>query len=138
MSDCIFCKIIAREIPSARVYEDESKLAFMDIGPIRPGHVLLIPKKHYARLTDMSADEAADLAGALPKLGRAVVAATGADGFNVHQTNGACAGQVVPHVHIHIIPRHDNDGYSFGWIAGAYAAGEMDDLRDKISARMTE
>ena len=136
MSECIFCKIIAGEIPSAKVYEDGAKLAFMDIGPVRPGHVLLIPKKHYERLTDMPGDEAADLARVLPDLGRAVVEAAGADGFNIHQTNGACSGQVVPHVHIHVIPRHDDDGYSFHWKAGSYAEGEMVCWRDKIAAAL--
>jgi len=136
MSDCIFCKIVGGEIPSTKVYEDDTKLAFMDIGPVRPGHVLLIPKKHYERLTDMPADEAADLASVLPKLARAVVKAAGADGFNIHQTNGACSGQVVPHVHLHVIPRHDDDGYSFRWKAGSYAEDEMARWRDKIAAAL--
>jgi len=136
MNDCIFCKIVAGEVPAARVYEDETKLAFMDIGPIRPGHTLLIPKKHYERLTDLPDELSADLAGALPRLARAVVKATDADGFNIHQTNGACSGQVVPHVHIHIIPRHDDDGYSFHWKAGTYAEGELEAWRDRIAAEM--
>jgi len=125
MNDCIFCKIVAGEIPSARVYEDDAKLAFMDIGPVRPGHVLLIPKTHYERFTDLPNDVAADLGGILPHLSSAVVKAAHADGFNLFQTNGPCSGQVVPHVHIHIIPRHDGDGYSFHWKAGEYADGEM-------------
>jgi len=104
MSDCIFCKIVAGKIPSARVYEDETKIAFMDIGPVQPGHMLLIPKKHYERFTDLPDDLAADLARVLPELAGAVVKAADADGFNLFQTNGACSGQVVPHVHIHIIP----------------------------------
>lgn len=138
MSDCIFCRIVAGEIPSARVYEDATKLAFMDIGPVQPGHALLIPKKHYERLTDMPPDEAADLAGILPTLANAVVAAAGADGFNIHQTNGACSGQVVPHVHIHVIPRRDNDGYSFHWQAGSYAEGELEKWRARIVAAMKD
>jgi len=136
MSECIFCKIVRGEIPSAKVYEDETKLAFMDIGPIQPGHVLLIPKKHYERLTDMPGDDVADLASVLPALARAVVKAANADGFNIHQTNGACSGQVVPHVHLHVIPRHDDDGYSFRWKAGSYAEGEMARWRDKIAAAL--
>ncbi len=132
MEECIFCKIVADEIPSARVYDDATKLAFMDINPIRPGHLLVIPKQHYERLTDLPDDEAADLARVLPRLARAAVKAADADGFNVVQTNGACAGQVVPHVHIHIIPRHDNDGYSFRWQPGSYAQGEMETWQRKI------
>ena len=136
MGECIFCKIVAGEIPSARVYEDETKLAFMDIGPIQPGHTLLIPKAHYERLTDLPDDLAADLARVLPRLGRAVVTAADADGFNIHQTNGTCSGQVVPHVHIHIIPRHDGDGYSFHWKAGSYSEGEMEAWRTRIADQM--
>ena len=136
MSDCIFCKIVAGELPSARVYEDETKLAFMDIGPVQPGHTLLIPKKHYERFTDLPDDLAADLARVLPRLSRAVAGAADADGFNLLQMNGACAGQVVPHVHIHIIPRHEDDGYSFHWKAGAYAEGEMQEWQRKIKEQL--
>ena len=136
MRDCIFCKIIADEIPSARVYEDETKIAFMDIGPVQPGHVLLIPREHYERFTDLPDDLAADLARALPRLARAVVRAADADGFNLFQTNGACSGQVVPHVHIHIIPRHNDDGYSFHWKAGTYAEGELQQWRQKIEEQL--
>ena len=138
MGDCIFCKIVAGEIPSASIYDDATKLAFMDINPVQPGHALLIPKKHYERLTDLPDDVAADLAGVLPGIARAVVRASGADGFNIFQTNGACSGQVVPHVHIHIIPRHENDGYSFHWKAGGYAEGEIESWRQKIAAALRE
>jgi len=134
MRDCIFCKIVAGEVPCARVYEDPELLAFIDIGPIRPGHTLLIPKAHYERLTDLPDTLAAAIGRALPRLGRAVVAAAQADGFNIHQTNGACSGQVVPHVHFHIIPRHDGDGYSFGWKPGSYGPGEMEAWQRKIAA----
>ena len=136
MSDCIFCKIVAGEIPSTRVYEDETKIAFMDIGPVQPGHTLLIPRAHYERFTDLPDDLAADLAGVLPRLARAVVKAAAADGFNLFQTNGACSGQVVPHVHIHIIPRHNNDGYSFHWKAGSYAEGEVRQWQQRIKEQL--
>ena len=136
MADCIFCKIVADEVPSCRVYEDDRALAFMDIGPIQPGHVLLIPKAHHERLTDLPEELAAHLGGLLPKLGRAVVTAADADGFNVHQTNGACSGQVVPHVHFHIIPRHDEDGYSFHWKPQSYTEGEMADWQERIKSAL--
>ena len=136
MSDCIFCKIVAGEIPSARVYEDETKIAFMDIGPVQPGHALLIPREHYERFTDLPDELAADLARALPRLAQAVVKAADADGFNIFQTNGACSGQVVPHVHIHIIPRHNDDGYSFHWKAGSYAEGELQQWQQKIKDQL--
>ena len=136
MSDCIFCKIVAGQIPAAKVYEDATKLAFMDIGPIQPGHVLLITKKHYVLLTDVPDEEAADLGRCLPRLGRAVVAAAKADGFNVHQTNGRCSGQAVFHVHFHVIPRKDDDGYSFRWMAGSYRPGEVEQWRQKIDEQL--
>ena len=136
MRDCIFCKIVAGEVPSAKVYEDATALAFMDIGPIQPGHVLLIPKKHYERVTDLPDDAAAELGRLLPRLARAAVAAGRADGFNIHQTNGQCSGQQVFHVHFHIIPRRDNDGYSFHWRPGRYAPGELEVWQKKIQERL--
>jgi len=136
MSDCIFCKIAAGEVASSKVYEDDTKFAFMDIAPVRPGHVLLIPKKHYERLTDLQDEAAADLARVLPRLARATVAAARADGFNIFQTNGRCSGQSVAHVHFHIIPRHNDDGYSFHWRPGQYAADEMEAWRKKITGAL--
>jgi len=133
MKDCIFCKIIAGRIPSRRVYEDDLAFAFMDIGPIRPGHLLLIPKQHCERLTDLPEKLAAHLGRLMPRLARAVIAAANADGLNIHQTNGACSGQVVPHLHFHLIPRHDNDGYSFNWRPGQYAEGEIENWGKMIS-----
>ena len=136
MSDCIFCKILAGDIPSSRVYEDDRAVAFMDIGPVQPGHVLLIPKEHFERVTDLPDDLAAHLGGIMPRLARAVVTAAEADGLNIHQTNGACSGQVVPHVHFHLIPRHDDDGYSFRWEPGSYDEGEMAAWQEKIKTAM--
>ena len=85
MSDCIFCKIIAGEIPSSKLMEDDDSLAFMDIGPIRPGHVLLIPKKHYETTVEMPPEELGKLMTKLPALATAVVEATAAQGYNVFQ-----------------------------------------------------
>jgi len=135
-SNCLFCKIIAGEIPSARVHEDDQVLAFLDIGPLQPGHTLVIPKAHYVRLTDMPADAMAALGSVLPQVARAVMQVTQAEGFNVFQTNGACAGQVVGHVHFHVIPRRPDDGLGFRWKPGTYADGEMDAIREHIAAAM--
>lgn len=136
MPDCIFCKIAAGTVPAAKVYEDATQLAFMDIAPIRPGHVLVIPKRHYEYLTEMPAEAVADLARLFPAVARAVVAAMKADGFNLHQTNGRCSGQSVPHVHFHIIPRHNNDGYSFHWQPTPYGPGEMEAAQQKIKREL--
>lgn len=132
--DCIFCRILADEIPSARVHEDDHVIAFMDLFPLAPGHTLVIPRDHHERLTDMPDATMAAVGAALPRVARAVMAATGAEGFNVFQTNGEVSGQQVPHVHFHVIPRAEGDGLGFRWKAGSYADGEMDAWRAKIAA----
>ncbi len=133
MQECIFCRILRGEIPSSRVYEDESMIAFLDINPLNPGHTLMIPRGHYDRITDMPGEEIAALMSKAPLIARAVVKATNAEGFNIFQTNGACSGQVVPHVHFHIIPRHEGDGLGFVWKPRGYAEGEMERLRGAIA-----
>ena len=135
----IFSKILAGEIPCHRVHEDDHVLAFLDIGPLARGHVLLIPKEEKATLGELSDDTAAALGRALPRLCRAVCTATGASAYNVLQNNGAEAGQVVMHVHFHIIPRfparQDGAGLRLDW-----RAGELDEdaagLAEAISAAM--
>lgn len=130
--DCIFCKILADEIPSNRVHEDEHTIAFMDLFPLAPGHTLLIPRDHHEFLTDMPDETMAAVGRVLPRLARAVMKATGAEGFNVYQTNGECAGQQVPHVHYHVIPRAADDGIGYRWKPGSYAEGEMADWQGRI------
>lgn len=115
MSKTLFTRIIEGEIPSHKVYEDELVFAFLDIGPLAPGHTLLIPKAQVERLEELPEDAAAAIGRALPKLGRAVLAATGATDYNVVQKNGPSAGQVVPHVHFHIIPQFPDAGLKMTW-----------------------
>lgn len=129
---CIFCKIVAGEIPSTKVYEDESVLAFLDIGPLSEGHTLLIPKEHVSRLDELSAEACCSLARRLPALGRAVAAAVDAEGYNVLNNNGRAAGQLVDHVHFHIIPRRQGDGVIVHPVAGGYAAGRIAEVADRI------
>ncbi len=117
MAECVFCKIVAGEIPCTKVFEDGLCLAFLDIGPISPGHTLLIPKAHYETIHQMPADEAAHLARHIPLLAAAVQKAVRAEGINVLQNNGACSGQEVFHVHVHLIPRWPEDGLGFRWPA---------------------
>jgi histidine triad (HIT) family protein len=117
MADCVFCKIVAGEIPCTKVFEDGLCLAFMDIGPISPGHTLLVSKMHYGTIHEMPADEAAHLARHIPMLAAAVQKAVNAEGINVLQNNGPCSGQEVLHVHVHLIPRWPNDGLGFRWPA---------------------
>jgi len=134
--DCIFCKIIAGQIPAVKVLEDDHALAFLDIGPLAEGHVLLIPKGHWPTLDEMPADAAAAMLRHLPALCKAVQAATACEGLNVLQNNGAVAHQVVPHVHFHIIPRNSGDAFGFNWPAGSYPPGRADQLADAIRSRL--
>ncbi|MCX5673660.1 MAG: HIT family protein [Planctomycetota bacterium] len=117
MADCIFCKIIAGQIPCTKVYEDAMCLVFMDINPISPGHTLVVPKKHYEAITEMPADEAAALFKPIPALAAAVKAVLKAAALNVLQNNGRAAGQAVDHLHVHLIPRWSGDGLGFRWPA---------------------
>ncbi|WP_458186514.1 HIT family protein [Haladaptatus sp. NG-WS-4] len=109
-SDCIFCQIVAGDIPSRTVYEDDTVFAFLDANPLAPGHTLVIPKAHHETLADLPDDTAADVFAALHHLTPTVEGAVDADASNVAFNNGEEAGQEVPHVHGHIIPRFDGDG----------------------------
>lgn len=109
MDNCIFCKIIAGEIPSAKVYEDDGFIAFMDINPIALGHTLVIPKTHCRNVFDTPLDVVAGFYPVVAKVANAVKKAFGADGVNIMQFNEPAAGQEVYHSHIHIIPRYEGD-----------------------------
>ena len=124
----IFDKIIAGEIPCHRVFEDKHVLAFLDIGPLSPGHVLVIPKERKAQLHQLSDESAAALGRVLPRLCRAVMKATGATAYNVLQNNGAAAHQAVMHVHLHIIPKIGSQGLGLGWNAGKLDSVRGSDL----------
>jgi histidine triad (HIT) family protein len=125
---CVFCKIIAVEIPAAVVFENDAVVAFLDVGPLARGHLLVAPREHYARLSMMPAPIFAQIATVIPSIGRALLEVTGAEGFNLLANDGSVAGQVVPHVHFHFIPRRSADGLGYRWNAGAYAAGEADEI----------
>ena len=119
MSDTIFSRILRGEIPCARVYEDADVLAFLDVSPLSPGHTLVIPKEPAATLDQLSDAAAAAVGRVLPRIARAVMAATGATAYNVLQNNGAAAHQAVFHVHFHIIPKPEGGGgLGIGWSAG--------------------
>ena len=110
MTDCLFCKIASGEIPSKKVYEDSHCLAFLDINPRNPGHTLVIPKKHYTTMTDMKEEEYGELFARARYVADGVQKGTKADGLSVVQSNGKAAGQVVTHVHVHLIPRYMSEG----------------------------
>lgn len=118
MPETVFDRILAGDVPCHRVYEDEHVLAFLDIGPLSDGHTLVIPKERRAHLHELSDEAAAALGRVLPRIARAVLAATGATAYNVLQNNGAEAHQAVDHVHFHVIPRVGGRGLGIDWRAG--------------------
>lgn len=109
MTDCIFCKIIAGDIPAAKVYEDEDVLAFLDISQVTPGHTLVVPKKHYRNLLEMDATSSGQLFERVPQIARKVMKATGATGMNIINNNEEIAGQTVFHTHVHLAPRYNEE-----------------------------
>jgi histidine triad (HIT) family protein len=137
MDGCIFCKMVGGEIPATKVYEDEAVLAFLDIGPISDGHTLVIPKEHCANLHECSPDVLAAVSARLGKVAEAVASEMDADGYNVLSNNGAAAGQVVDHLHFHIIPRKVGDRVFTQWPSYKYNKGQMEDIAAKIRRRLT-
>ena len=115
MSDCVFCKIVAGQIPSTRVHEDEHTLAFMDLGQVNPGHVLVAVKKHAANLFELDDVQAAAVARTSTRVARAIRDAFAPAGLSVYQANGKAAGQTVFHYHVHLLPRHEADGMELTW-----------------------
>ena len=108
--DCLFCNIINKTQDAHVIFEDDSHIAIMDKYPIQKGHSLVIPKTHHEKIIDMTNDEVAALFSRVPSVARGIIAATGADGFNLGQNNGRSANQIIPHVHVHIIPRYQKVG----------------------------
>ena len=132
----IFGKILDGEIPCHRVYEDEHVLAFLDVNPLVPGHTLVIPKERVAHLHELSDDQSAAIGRVLPRIARAVLAATGATEYNLLQNNGAGAHQAVFHVHFHIIPKLGERGLGIGWKAGSLESNEAEGLLEKLHAEL--
>ncbi len=130
--DCIFCKMVAGEIPVTKIYEDDAVLSFLDIGPLSDGHTLVIPKQHFEKLHECPADILSRVGSRLGKIAKAVATAMGSDGYNVLCNNGRAAGQLVGHVHFHIIPRNTGDGVFDRWPAYKYENGKIEELAVKI------
>lgn len=112
---CIFCRLVAGEIPSARVYEDALTIAFMDIGQVNPGHVLVATKRHAATLLDITPEEAAAVMQTAQHVARAVMAVFNPPGLTLLQANGREGDQTVFHFHMHVVPRHAQDGIALSW-----------------------
>ncbi len=126
--NCVFCRLVSAEIPAAVVFESETVIAFLDIGPLADGHLLVVPREHFAKLSDMPGVRCAQIAETIPRMGRALLQVTAAEGFNLLCNEGSAAGQVVDHVHFHLIPRKKGDGLGYRWNAGKYAPGRDSEL----------
>jgi histidine triad (HIT) family protein len=133
MSETIFSRILKGEIPCHRVYEDEHVLAILDVFPLAPGHTLVIPKEAAPTLDKLSDESSAAIGRVLPRIARAVLAATGATAFNVLQNNGVSAHQAIFHVHFHIIPKFEDRGLGVGWTPMTVEASDLKALGEKIA-----
>ena len=121
MADCIFCKIAAGEIPATKIYEDDLVFAFLDIGPINPGHVLVIPKAHHESASTIPEATAGRMFHVGSRIGIALKRQDAYDAYNLHLADGTAAGQVVMHAHLHVIPRGVNDHFHWNWRQLPYA-----------------
>lgn len=140
--NCLFCKIIDGVLPSVKVYESANVLAFLDVNPVEKGHVLVVPKRHWPTIADLPVSDSCDIrcAEELMYIMRVVakaVSSSFADGVNVLQANGRCAGQTVPHLHFHVIPRYGKEPVQPVWRSGAGKyTGEEE--RDLFAKRISE
>lgn len=135
--NCIFCKILAGEIPSATVYEDDSFKAILDVNPAVRGHVIILPKNHAANLFELPDEDASKVMIVAKKIAKAVKETYHCDGVNILQNNGKAAGQTVFHLHVHVIPRFtgDTDTINIGWRPGE-TPEDMEAIADEIKANL--
>jgi diadenosine tetraphosphate (Ap4A) HIT family hydrolase len=140
MKDCVFCAIIRGEAPASRVYEDECALAFMDIRPVDPGHVLIVPRAHVASLAEVDAETGAHLFRVAMLLAPAVRrSGVACQGINLFLADGRAAGQEVLHVHLHIVPRFAGDGFGFQIGPGNFlqpGRSTLDGIAERIRAAL--
>ena len=136
MNKCVFCKIAKGEIPADKIYEDDNFFAFLDINPVNPGHVLVVPKNHYENIYSAPDEILCDIGSLVKKISIAVKQGVNADGINIIMNNESAAGQIVPHVHFHIIPRFSGDGLRH-WIGKPYAnKEEVAKIAEKIRSEI--
>ncbi|HPD45722.1 MAG TPA: HIT family protein [Anaerohalosphaeraceae bacterium] len=133
---CVFCSIMRGDVPCVKVHEDAAVVAFLDIGPISEGHTLVVPKMHCETLDQCPADVLAQVVGLAAKIAPAVVSAVQAEGYNLLCNNGRAAGQLVGHLHFHLIPRHTQDGVFARWPAGKYLPGRAEEIAAKIREKL--
>jgi histidine triad (HIT) family protein len=136
MADCVFCKLVAGQIPASIVYEDEATLAFMDLGQVNPGHVLVACKAHAANVYALDDAQAAAVFRTAARVARAVREAFDPPGLSIYQANGAPAGQTVFHFHLHVLPRHDGDGMQLVWPVKNPPRERLEEYAGRIRTRL--
>jgi len=132
--NCTFCKIVRHQLPASRVYEDERTMAFLDIRPANEGHALVVPKNHHENIHEIPDEELASLFKIVKKVADGVKKGTHADGISIFQNNGTAAGQVVFHIHVHIIPRFEEKRT---WQRRDASKQELDRIAGKIRDHLT-
>jgi len=130
--ECVFCKIIKKELPAYIVYEDDVAIAFLDINPVSEGHILVVPKKHVTRLTEMSEEELTEFMKRVQKVAKMVEEKLTKD-YNIIINQGSKAGQIIQHLHIHIIPRHTGEEKVFLWVTHKLTEEEAKKVLEKLS-----
>ncbi len=136
MSECVFCRIVARQIPASVVHEDEHTFAFMDLGQVNPGHVLVAVKKHVADLYALDDAQAGAVLRAAARVARAIRDAFTPAGLSVYQANGKAAGQTVFHYHVHLVPRHEGDGMALAWPVKNPPREKLEEYAARIKASL--
>ena len=133
--NCIFCKILAGEIPSTAVYEDDDFKAILDVSPAARGHVIILPKNHAANIYELPDEDASKIMVVAKKIATAIEKAYHCDGVNILQNNGEAAGQTVFHLHVHVIPRFKGDTVNIGWKQGDMPE-DLDAICKEIQAQL--
>ncbi len=133
--NCIFCKIVTGDSEVEKIYEDDLIIAFLDISPINPGHILVIPKEHTASPASLTEETSGRIFYVASRLGLAFKKALDADGFNLHLSDGSCAGQTVPHAHLHVVPRYTDDAFHWNWRKLPHNE-DNSELIDKIKSKL--
>jgi len=135
IDNCLFCRIIRKEIPSYVIYEDKEVIAFLDILPVNPGHALVLPKRHFDSFLEMDEKSITSVFSAAKDIANSILKAVNAHGFNLLVNDKKAAGQLIDHVHIHIIPRFEGDGYEH-WHGKRLSDEEMRTTADKVKSRL--
>ena len=132
VDDCVFCKMVTGQIPVTKIYEDEIVLGFLDIGPVSDGHTLVIPKQHFETLHVCPSELLCQVGSRIGRIAKAVATGMNSEGYNVLCNNGRAAGQLVGHLHFHIIPRNTGDGLFKCWPSYRYQEGRAETIAARI------